>query len=230
MRVFVMMWGHFKMGVIKSVSYDEVEILHNISILFMGGDSFDCDPTYGRGKFYKSTFPKPLIMSDLSPRFDFVDKADATDLKLPDECINSLIFDPPFVAGHTKKPTGIIGEKYFGFPYMSDVWEFYKRSVAEHFRVLRSGGIYVFKCQDTCSSDKNWISHARVIHLAEKNGFYVKDIFILLAKNRLIGHNHKHVQKHARKFHSYFIVFEKLKPGKTNPQACTHYESNVGSL
>jgi hypothetical protein len=43
---------------------------------------------------------------------------------------------------------------------------------------------------------------------AEKNGFYTKDLFILVAKTRMIGHNHK-IQKHARKFHSYFLVFVK---------------------
>ncbi len=43
---------------------------------------------------------------------------------------------------------------------------------------------------------------------ASKLGFINKDLFILLAKNRIIGHNHGN-QKHARKFHSYFIVFKK---------------------
>jgi hypothetical protein len=50
---------------------------------------------------------------------------------------------------------------------------------------------------------------------AEKSGFYIQDLFILLAKNRMIGHNHKN-QKHARKFHSYFIVLKKKKQNKIN--------------
>ena len=41
------------------------------------------------------------------------------------------------------------------------------------------------------------------------HGFYPRDMFILLAKNRIIGHNHKNNQSHARKYHSYFWVFEK---------------------
>lgn len=206
---------------IKSINYDEVEILHDINELFLGGEGFDCDPTYGRGKFYKSTFPKPKLIFDLLPRFDFVSQSCATSLPIDDGQLNSLIFDPPFVAGHTKSPSGIIGGKYHGFPYMKDVWDFYKKAISEHSRIIKEGGVYVFKCQDSCSADKNWISHARVIALAETSGFYVKDLFILLAKNRLIGHNHKHVQKHARKFHSYFIVFEKINPNKINKQAST---------
>ena len=37
-------------------------------------------------------------------------------------------------------------------------------------------------------------------------GFYPKDLFILLAKTRL---NDGRKQQHARKFHSYFWIFEK---------------------
>jgi len=202
---------------IKSISYDEVEILHNISTLFMNGEGFHCDCTYGRGKFYKSTFPKPARMLDLYPRESFIEKHKAECLPFTDGEISSLIFDPPFVAGHTtKKPTGIIGEKYHGFPYIKDLWSWYDEAIKEHARVVSDNGIYVVKCQDTCSSDRNWISHAKIIATAEANGFYTRDLFILLAKNRLIGHNHKHIQKHARKFHCYFIVFQKLPGNKIN--------------
>lgn len=204
---------------IKSINFDEHEIINDILLLHVKRKTFEVDPTYGRGKFYNGLIDRPYFVSDLNPRFDYVKKCCATDLPLASGSVSSLIFDPPFVAGHTKKPTGIIGEKYFGFPYMRDVWNFYSLAINEHHRVLKDGAIYVFKCQDSCSSDKNWISHVRVIALAERLGFYVKDIFILLSKNRLIGHNHKHTQKHARKFHSYFIVFEKTS--KFNKQSCS---------
>ena len=46
--------------------------------------------------------------------------------------------------------------------------------------------------------------------VAIKLGLYHKDLFVLLAKSRLIGGNHKN-QFHARKFHSYFLVFQKIK-------------------
>lgn len=209
------------MRLIKSINFNEIEILEDINFLFLDGKGFECDPTYGRGKFYQSGFKVPSLVFDLYPRFDFVRESCATKLPIEDGAIHSLVFDPPFVAGHTKKPTGIIGEKYFGFPYMKDVWEFYDKSITEHYRILAEGGIYVFKCQDSCSSDKNWISHARVIALAEAAGFYTRDLFILLAKNRLIGHNCHNKQKHARKFHSYFIVFEKTRINKINKQAAT---------
>ena len=120
------------------------------------------------------------------------------------------MFDPPFLVGYTKtKPTGLIGERFHGFAYIKDLLDFYDESLVEFQRVLKKKGILVFKCQDTVSSGKQYLSHVHIINKAEELGFYCKDMFVLLAKSRMIGHNHKN-QKHARKFHSYFLVFEKL--------------------
>ena len=79
--------------------------------------------------------------------------------------------------------------------------------LVEYKRVLKPNGILIFKCQDTVSSGKQWFSHSHIMNMAVNVGFYPKDLFMLLAKNRIIGHNHSN-QKHARKFHSYFWVFE----------------------
>lgn len=118
--------------------------------------------------------------------------------------------DPPFVAVHTKqKPTGVIGERFHGFPYMKDLLSWYDLCLEEFYKKLSKKGVLIFKCQDTVSSGKQYFSHVHIINKAESLGFYTKDLFVLNAKNRLIGHNHKN-QKHARKFHSYFLVFIKV--------------------
>ncbi len=87
-------------------------------------------------------------------------------------------------------------------------WGFYGESLSEFWRVLRSGGILVFKCQDSVESAKQYISHVAVMNMAVKQGFYPVDLFILVADNRIIGSTH-HNQQHARKYHSYFWVFER---------------------
>lgn len=137
---------------------------------------------------------------------------DAADLNsIENNSIKSIIFDPPFLAGYTKnKPTGVIGKRFHGFRYMADVWSWYESCLSEFNRVLLLNGLVVFKCQDTVSSGKQHWSHIHIVNEAEKRGFYCKDIFILLAKNRIKGHNH-HNQKHARKFHSYFLVLIKKR-------------------
>ena len=53
------------------------------------------------------------------------------------------------------------------------------------------------------------MSHVFIMNEAVKLGFYPKDLFILLAKNRLVADWQVKNQKNARKFHSYFWVFEK---------------------
>ena len=48
-----------------------------------------------------------------------------------------------------------------------------------------------------------------VMNEAIKVSFYPKDLFILLAKNRIVADWQVKNQKNARKYHSYFWVFEK---------------------
>lgn len=210
---------------IKTTNYKQIEIIKDILNLHCN-KGIDLDPTYSKGNFYKcGEIGQPSIKSDLIPRFADVKEADACELDfIEDSSLYSIMFDPPFVAGHTKQePSGVIGNRFHGFPYVMDLWKWYDLCLIEFHKKLKDKGVLIFKCQDTVSSGKQWLSHIHIINKAEDLGFYTKDIFILLAKNRLIGHNH-HNQKHARKFHSYFVVFEKMQKFKINKQ-----KSNVSS-
>tara|TARA_Y100000592_G_scaffold47300_1_gene75173 strand:+ start:5918 stop:6604 length:687 start_codon:yes stop_codon:yes gene_type:complete len=195
---------------IKSISHDQHEIIKNIQDMFVPG-GFELDPTYSKGKFYvPNDICEPKLKFDLYPQDEQTIKASAECLPIDDGTISSIMFDPPFVAGHTKaKPTGIIGERFHGFRYVSDLWEWYDKCLIEFNRILKKDGILAFKCQDTVSSGKNWFSHCYIMERALVHGFYPRDMFVLLAKSRIIGHNHRNTQNHARKFHSYFWVFEK---------------------
>jgi len=193
---------------IKTTSYNQQEIIKNIISLHCP-NGIECDPTYSKGNFYKNWENPPTIKFDLFPKTSCTKKASAENLPLEDSSISSLMFDPPFIVGHTKdRPSGIIGNRFYGLRYIKDLWSWYSDCIKEHNRVLCKKGVYIFKCQDTVSSGKQHLTHVHVINEMQSAGFYVKDLFVLLAKNRIIGHNH-HNQKHARKFHSYFIVGEK---------------------
>jgi hypothetical protein len=80
----------------------------------------------------------------------------------------------------------------------------------EFYRVLNNKGILIFKCQDKVSSGKQYMTHVFIYNEAVKIGYYPKDLFILLAKNRIVADWQLKNQKHARKFHSYFWVFQKI--------------------
>lgn len=89
----------------------------------------------------------------------------------------------------------------------------YYNTLKELFRVCEKGGFVVVKCQDTVSGGKNHFSHVMVMNMALELGFYPKDMFILTAKMRINSFGGRwNKQEHARKYHSYFWVFEKIKP------------------
>lgn len=199
-------------NIIKSVSYDQEEIIQNIIDLYIPKGEIDCDPTYSKGNFYKSGIKEPLYKFDVNP-IEGVTYADCRHLPLGDSSLGSLIFDPPFLATTGKSLSStdnnnIINKRFTVFPNEKTLHYFYIESLREFYRVLKEKGILIFKCQDKISSGKQYLSHVFIINEAIKIGFYPKDLFILLAKNRIIA-NWQRNQKHARKYHSYFLVFEK---------------------
>lgn len=201
---------------IKSISYNQQEIIKNILKLHCKEDGKIIDPTYSKGVFYKKTGIQLAFKSDIDPKQEDTVAADCRALPLQYESVDTVVFDPPFIISYgpslaTKKKGSNMTSNRFGcFKSMPELLEFYRDSMAEFNRVLSEDGILIFKCQDTVSSGKQYITHAKVIEMAEQLGFYVKDLFVLLAKSRLTSSKHKN-QQHARKFHSYFLVLQKKK-------------------
>lgn len=197
--------------IIKTISYEQTEILQDILDLYCP-DGFELDPTYSKGNFYKNGVLEPKYKYDINPQSELVQKADCRNLPFEDNTIENIIFDPPFIAGiQNKSDDGIIINRFGSFKNVSkELWSMYHDALDEFYRILKPNGILVFKCQDTIDSCKQCFSHVEIINYALKINFYPKDLFILLARSRLIGKHH-HKQQHARKFHSYFIVFVKQK-------------------
>ena len=199
-----------KKKIIQSISYSQEEIIQWIIDLYCP-NGFELDPTYSKGVFYKN-LPIPKLKFDIAPQIRGVEKADCTNLPLGSESISSMMFDPPFVAAIPKaKATGIITNR-FGYyrNIQHELWPMYRKALKEFYRILKPNGVLVFKCQDVIDSCKQYFSHVEIINYAISLGFYPKDLFVLLAKNRLMSPN-QYKQQHARKFHCYFLVFIKQK-------------------
>jgi hypothetical protein len=206
-------------NIIKSLNYSNDEIIRDILELHVPSKRIDLDPTYSKGVFYKSgVVPQPIIKSDLYPKSEGVLEACATNIPLPHGGLNSIMFDPPFVIStgpslkdETTEGINMTSRRFGSFPNIQSLWKFYNDALSEFYRVLKPGGIVIFKCQDTVTSGKNYMSHCEVYKMAIENGFHAKDLFILAAKNRLNSFGGKwKTQRHARKYHSYFFVFQKL--------------------
>jgi SAM-dependent methyltransferase len=199
---------------IKSISYNQSEIIQGILQLHVPQGYIDCDPTYSIGNFYKNTgINVPKYKYDIKPQTDDVIQADCRQLPLEDNSLNCIMFDPPFLAttgASLNSNSGNIINKRFGvYSSERELHQFYVDSLKEFYRILRPDGILIFKCQDKVSSGKQYMSHCFIEQEAIKCGYYPKDLFILLAKNRLVADWQLKGQKNARKFHSYFWVFQK---------------------
>lgn len=196
---------------ITSINFNEQNIIKDILKLHCGGNYIECDPCFSTGQFYSKGLPKPIYIFDKYPQTNDTIQAESHNLPLENNSINVIMFDPPFIItgdtfGKAKKGSCIIAKRFNGFKNWNELQTMYKNSLIEFKRILKPNGIIIFKCQDFASSGKQFFTHVWILNEAEKLGFYSKDLFILLAKNRIIDGRK---QKHARKFHSYFWVFEK---------------------
>jgi hypothetical protein len=203
-------------NLVKSVYDTNYDVIKNIMELYKI-DRFDLDCTYSTGNFWKG-LPTPTHKTDLYPSNDETIEANSENLPFENESMRSIMYDPPFViAGKTfkenKEGSSVIAKRFFGYTKYDYLKNNYYNTLKELFRVCEKGGFVVVKCQDTVSGGKNHFSHVMVMNMALELGFYPKDMFILLAKMRINSFGGRwNKQEHARKYHSYFWVFEKIKP------------------
>ena len=203
-----------KKQIIKSISYNQDEIINNIISLHCK-DGIDLDPTYSKGNFYKK-IKQPKLKFDLFPQSNDVLYGDCRNLPIQSQSINTIMFDPPFLATrgpslNLKNDSNKINKRFGVYPTEQELHRFYIDSLREFYRILNDDGIVIFKCQDKNSSQKQYFSHCFIYNIAVEIGFYPKDLFILAVKNRIVADWQAKNQKHARKFHSYFWVLKKSK-------------------
>ena len=194
-------------GVVSSVGYSDREIISGILRLHIKTDRFDLDPCYSKGVFYKE-LEQPKMKYDITPQLPDVKQSDCRRLPIEDNSINSIMFDPPFMFEKRHRENMNIMKQRFSMFHggFEELEEMYKGALKEFYRILNKDGTLVFKCQDFTDS-KTTMTHCLVYNWATEIGFYAKDLFIAVAKARIWNSNL--VQRHSRKFHSYFWVFKK---------------------
>ena len=197
---------------IKSVGDKQENIINDILTLYNKGNPIEWDPCYNVGGFYKKGLVKdPEIKSDINPLLQGVFKLDVRDFVFEDR-FNCVIFDPPFIVGGGKN--GKMSNRFGKFETVEELRHFFASSLFSLQRAIKSGGLLIVKCQDFVNGRKNYIFMPEIISMARDNMFECLDVFILVARSRL---NRMKNQQHARKYHSYFLVFKNKKRLATCP-------------
>lgn len=201
------------------------EVFPQILRLHVPKGSKVADVTYGKGIFWKRV-PEgdyELLATDLETG------TDCRNLSYEDGSIDCVVLDPPYMEGLFRRQkqnlagsgtyaafrnTYSNGEASTGAPkYHAAVLDLYFGAAKEAFRVLRPLGVFIVKCQDEVSANKQNLTHVEIINELTEMGFYPKDLFVLVRTNRPAVSRIVR-QEHARKNHSYFLVFI-----KTNKQS-----------
>jgi DNA methylase len=201
--------------VVSAHQSDNSELFPQILSLYVPTGSSVADTTYGRGVFWRNV---PAGTYELA-KSDLKHGIDCRRLPYKDDSLDCVVFDPPYM--HTPGGTAHHGHQNFEAYYKNNgtendtdkkyheaVLELYFKASQEARRVLKPKGVYIVKCQDEVCANKQRLTHIEITNYFTDNGFIVEDLFVLMRKNKP-GVSRVLVQKHARKNHSYFMVFRK---------------------
>ena len=222
------------------------DVFHQILRLHVPQGARIADVTYGTGVFWRNVDISryQLLATDLA------EGVDCRKLPYEDESLDAWVCDPPYMEGllRNNKEHKAGGGSYAAFrEYYSNgdetnhdgpkwhaaVSDLYYRAGHEAARVLKPKGVAIVKCQDEVSANRQWLTHVEIINYYEKLGFYCKDLFVVVRQNK-VGMARLLKQAHARKNHSYFLVFIKMPCGKKlsqmrTPAAKSAPQSSMGN-
>jgi len=206
------------------------EVFRDIARLHLESGDNVADVTYGKGVFWQEVQGEySLTATDINPQKSPTNESvDCRDLPYNAASFDAVVFDPPYSSGFFKENQKGSGsyqsyrdnytsenvgwEDEQSHPQASDtrkrharVLDLYYRGAEEAKRVLNKDGVFIVKCQDEVSDNKNYMTHVEVINFCEEIGFSVRDLFVVVQRSVTSPNSNQHV---ALKNHSYFIVFD----------------------
>lgn len=207
--------------VLSAHTAGNADVFPQVLRLHVPPGSVVADVTHGRGVFWKNV---PEGLYDLRAT-DISTGTDCRDLPYGDGSMDCVVLDPPYMEGLLRPGKARAGagthaefrRRYGptrppaepGAPkWHAAVLDLYVGAGREAHRVIRPGGTLITKCQDEVSANRQWLTHVEIINAYAEMGFYAKDLFVVVRSNRPHVAGMKR-QLHARKNHSYFVVFVK---------------------
>ncbi len=189
--------------------------------LYLKPGSIVADVTYGKGVFWRRV-PDGLYALRAT---DILTGTDCRDLPYSNGEVDAVVLDPPYMhspggTAHSAK-THRSFERYYrnndsgnrtNKKYHEAVLDLYFKAGEEAYRVLRDRGVMIVKCQDEVCSNRQRFTHVEIMQKYAEIGFVAEDLFVVVRNNRP-GVSRAVRQVHARKNHSYFLVFWKCQDG-----------------
>jgi len=176
-------------------------------------DSLTLDPTYGRGTWWSIWRPDRLVW--------YKDTIDFRDIPHPDGTFDVIAYDPPFVSAGGRSTTGLPNmHDHYGMrdaPRTPAALQgLMNKGFEECVRVVKPGGLVLFKCQDYISSGKLWpgtfLTQFHALHL----NLEMVDRMEMVTKPRPQPQRKRQdgshsTQQHARRNLSTLLVFRRPK-------------------
>ena len=190
---------------------NNAELFPGILDLYVKPGSRITDVNYGKGVFWRQVDTSKYQFTPT----DLKDGVDMCNLPYEDGSFDALVMDPPYMPTQT---TGVpeLAEYYGITPRFTDkkwaeaVLDLYRQGMTQASRVLTKEGVMIVKCQDMVCANRQVVVHCDLINYAAELGWRCEDLFVLVQSNKR-SHPRKR-QVHARKNHSYFLVF--LRTGR----------------
>lgn len=202
------------------------EVFPLVMALHVPEYSVVADVTYGRGVFWRNVDKTKyrLLATDIR------DGTDCRELPYGPDSLDCVVLDPPYMEGATQNTAYRTGHSafaaYYGLAeikqsrdrYRGAILRLYLDACDEAARVLKPGGILIVKCQDEVCANRQRFTHIEIVNALSETGRYrAKDLFVVVRTNRPVVSRMKK-QVHARKNHSYFLVFVKVKSRNSSPR------------
>ena len=203
------------------------DVFPKILDLYVSTDAVVADVTYGQGTFWGKVHRPDLRLLTT----DLLTGTDCRSLPYDDTSIDAVILDPPYM--HTPGQGAHDGHQNYEYYYRNNatansgsskyheaVLDLYFSAGKEAARVLKDGGILIVKCQDEVCANRQRLAHVEIINEYGGYGLQAEDLFVVTRTSKP-GMSRMFRQRHARKNHSYFLVFWKANknrrwPGRLN--------------
>lgn len=205
------------------------EVFPKVLELHVDDGATIADVTWGKGVFWKDVDvgKYTVYASDLDPEKSPSGNAvDCRNLPYEDNSLDVVVLDPPYAEGFFRKNKDMLAggdgshqqfrENYSngevldtnGSKYHQAVLDVYYKAGLEAHRVLKEDGTFIVKTQDEVSANTQELTHIQITNFYEGElDFYTKDLFVVMRSNKPAVSG-MHNQVHARKNHSFFMVYE----------------------